>query len=228
MFIIQHAASCTRYQDATTAWERHLLDKNFKLNPIHALEIYQIPWSPWIHWIHWKFFSVYKKLYRTVYARWDRLNPRNRTTEFPFFRGVLVLLTFGQFSPERTQTKHKLHKIWRSLKFCKNLGKLAHARVFRLLQSHLAWVNLISTKVIYSSWVEHVPRILNEEEPRLLNNLVTLMSHLKLTICNQTGTFSKIQSHWIFPKLIMSFRKWRLLESVFLVKGMHPKTFVNP
>ena len=57
-------------------------------------------------------------------------------------RGVLVLLTFWQFSPERKvtgslgatesevwignlnvnarkATKHKLHKIWLSLKFCK-------------------------------------------------------------------------------------------------------------
>ena len=63
--------------------------------------------------------------------------------------GVLVFLNFWHFSPERTQTgslgttesevwignlnikarkstKHKLHKIWRSLKFCKKSAKQAH------------------------------------------------------------------------------------------------------
>ena len=67
-------------------------------------------------------------------------------------RGVLVFLKFGQFSPERKETgslgttesevwignfnvkawkttEHKLHKIWRSLKFCKISGKRAHPRV---------------------------------------------------------------------------------------------------
>ena len=64
-------------------------------------------------------------------------------------RGVLFLLKFGIFSPERKETRclgttetevwvgnfnvkarktieHKLHKIWHSLKFCKISGKQAH------------------------------------------------------------------------------------------------------
>ena len=47
--IFDTATSCDRDQDATTAPARHVRDKSFKLIPVHASVIYQIPW---IHWIH--------------------------------------------------------------------------------------------------------------------------------------------------------------------------------
>ena len=73
-------------------------------------------------------------------------------------RGVLVFLKFGQFSSELTKTwssgatecdvwigkcnvkvwkstEHKLHKIWRSLKFCVNSRKRAHPRDVVVLQN---------------------------------------------------------------------------------------------
>ena len=48
------ATSCVRDQDATTV-PAHVRDRIFKLNPIHALVIYQILW---ICWIQWKFCSI--------------------------------------------------------------------------------------------------------------------------------------------------------------------------
>ena len=42
------ATSYARDQDAITALARHVRDKIFKLNPIHASVIYQIPWIQWI------------------------------------------------------------------------------------------------------------------------------------------------------------------------------------
>ena len=81
--------------------------------------------------------------------------------------GVHVFLNFGHFSPECTQTwslgategevwignfsvkawkttKYKLHKIWHSLKFCKNSGKQAHPGVvfnayYQEKQTEIGW-----------------------------------------------------------------------------------------
>ena len=40
---LEFATSCVRDQDATIVPARHVRDRNFKLNPIHASLIYQIP-----------------------------------------------------------------------------------------------------------------------------------------------------------------------------------------
>ena len=88
-----------------------------------------------------------------VLGHWIHIEP---PTPLPSLRGlvsipwgVLVLLKFWQFTSKLTKTwssgatecrvwigncnvkvwkstEHKLHKIWRSLKFCTNLGKRAH------------------------------------------------------------------------------------------------------
>ena len=54
---LKPATSCVRDQDANAAPARYIYmgDMIFKLNPIHASVIYQIPW---IHWIQWKFWSI--------------------------------------------------------------------------------------------------------------------------------------------------------------------------
>ena len=50
---LEPATSCIRDQDATTAPATHVCgDRIFKLTPIHASAIYQIPW------IHWKVFAI--------------------------------------------------------------------------------------------------------------------------------------------------------------------------
>ena len=41
----------------------HVSDRIFKLSPIHAWVIYQIPWICWIHWIQWKFCPIQEKLH---------------------------------------------------------------------------------------------------------------------------------------------------------------------
>ena len=86
-----------------------------------------------------------------VSARFSHFNIAIAYSNFTFCGAwdVLVFLKFGQFSSELTKTwssgatecrvwigncnvkvwkstEHKLHKIWRSLKFCVNSGKRAH------------------------------------------------------------------------------------------------------
>ena len=91
--------------------------------------------------------SLYVKAWKTTKFKlkktssWFRIGPS----------GVLLLLKFSHFSPERAETgsldttesevwigsfyvkawettEHKLHKIWRLLKFCTNSAKRAHPR----------------------------------------------------------------------------------------------------
>ena len=77
-------------------------------------------------------------------------------------RGVLVLLNFSHFSSERKETgslgvtesfsvkawkttEHKVHKIWRSLKFCKNFRETGTSLVnYRLLSNKWDCVVIIS------------------------------------------------------------------------------------
>ena len=48
---LEPATSCVRPGCCHSASKTHVRDRIFKLSPIHASVIYQIPWIRWIRWI---------------------------------------------------------------------------------------------------------------------------------------------------------------------------------
>ena len=67
IFVIKRAQTCRflhgRRGCCHGTDKTHVRDRIFKLSPIHASVIYQIPWNQWIQWIQWKFCSIKEKLH---------------------------------------------------------------------------------------------------------------------------------------------------------------------